>query len=69
MKYYSEHKKATENLNNINEYWNLTMKAFFLKKIQGNIRDKNELKKFNEIIKLPLLQSEDLWTNGFHHAI
>ncbi len=59
MKYYSEHKKATENLNNINEYWNLTMKSFFLKKIQGIIRDKTELKKFNEIIKHPLLQSED----------
>ena len=63
MKYYSEHKKATENLNNINEYWNLTMKAFFLKKIQGNIRDKNELKKFNEIIKHPLLQSEEKATS------
>jgi len=59
LKYYSEHNTATDNLNNINEYWKLTMKAFLLKKKQGIIREKNELKKFNEIIKNPLLINED----------
>ncbi|HMS64462.1 MAG TPA: hypothetical protein PKD83_04315 [Ignavibacteria bacterium] len=63
LEYYYEHNKATENLNNINEYWKLTMNYFFLRKKQGNVRDKDELKKFNEIIKHPLLLSEDKATS------
>lgn len=58
LNYYSEHNEATENLSNINEYWKLTMMSFFLKKKQGNIRDKNELQKFNTLINHPLLESE-----------
>lgn len=58
LEYYNEHVSAIDNLNNINEYWKLTMNYFFLRKKQGNVRDKNELKKFNEIIKHPLLKSE-----------
>lgn len=59
MEFYNEHIETTEKLNNINEYWKLTMKSFLLRKKQGEIRDKAELKKFNEIIKHPLLRSED----------
>ncbi len=59
MEFYEEYRETTENLNNINEYWKLNMKSFLLRKKKGEIRDKAELKKFNEIIKHPLLQSED----------
>lgn len=59
MEFYNEHIETTEKLNNINEYWKLTMKSFLLRKKQGEIRDKTELKKFNEIIKHPLLQTEE----------
>jgi len=59
IEYYKEHNEATNNLNNINEYWKLNMKSFLLKKKQGTIRDKTELKKFNEINKHPLLKNED----------
>ncbi len=59
MEYYNEHIETTEKLNNINEYWKLTMKSFLLRKKQGEISDKTELKKFNEIIEHPLLQSEE----------
>jgi hypothetical protein len=58
LEYYAEHNKATEDLSNINDYWKLTMKSFLLKKKHGDIRDVNELKKFNEIINDPLLKSE-----------
>jgi len=59
IEYYKEHNAATNNLNNINEYWKLNMKSFLLKKKQGTIRDKTELKKFNEINEHPLLKNED----------
>ncbi|MDZ4713319.1 MAG: hypothetical protein SGI89_13485 [bacterium] len=59
IEFYNEHSDTTEKMNNINEYWKLTMKAFLLRKKQGEIRDKTELKKFNEIINHPLLKSED----------
>lgn len=58
LNYYNEHNTAMENLSNINEYWKLTMKSFFLKKKQGIIRDKSELEKFNLLIKNSLLESE-----------
>lgn len=58
LEYYQEHNKAVENLSNINEYWKLTMKSFFLKKKQGSIRDKDELVNFNRLINHPLLESE-----------
>ncbi|MEP7146932.1 MAG: hypothetical protein ABI792_07970 [bacterium] len=58
LEFYDEHNIAIERLSNINEYWKLTMKSFFLRKKQGEIRDKAELKKFNEIINHPLLQTE-----------
>jgi hypothetical protein len=56
---YREHNELTEKLNNINEYWNLTTESFSLMKKQGSIRDKVMLEKFNQIIKHPLLKSED----------
>ncbi|HMS33239.1 MAG TPA: hypothetical protein PKC91_04060 [Ignavibacteria bacterium] len=56
--FYDEINDTMEKLKNINEYWKLTMNSFLLRKKQGEIRDKTELKKFNEIIKHPLLQSE-----------
>lgn len=59
MGYYDEINYTMDKLTNINEYWKLTMKSFLLRKKQGEIRDKTELKKFNEIIKHPLLQSEN----------
>lgn len=58
IKIYDEHSETTKNLENINEYWKLTMKSFLLIKKHGDIRNKTELKKFNELIKHPLLQSE-----------
>ncbi|MDQ3021506.1 MAG: hypothetical protein M3R36_13195 [Bacteroidota bacterium] len=59
MGFYDEINDTMEKLKNINEYWRLTMKSFLLNKKKGVIRDKAELKKFNEIIKHPLLQTED----------
>lgn len=58
LEFYKEHADTTEKLNNINEYWKLAIQSFFLRKKQGEIRDKKELKKFNEIIKNPLLLSD-----------
>jgi len=55
---YDEHNETTKNLMNINDYWKLTMKSFLLIKKHGDLRNKNDLKKFNELIKNPLLQSE-----------
>jgi len=55
---YNEHSEATKKLVNINDYWNLTMKSFLLIKKHGDLRNKSDLIKFNEIIKHPLLQSE-----------
>lgn len=63
MQFYEEHNDAIDKLSNINEYWKLSMNSYFLRKKQGEIRDKEELKKFNEIIKHPLLQSEDKATS------
>lgn len=59
MGLYKEYQETTDNLNNINEYWKLNMKSFLLRKKKGEIRDKAELKKFNEIVNHPLLKSED----------
>jgi len=61
--FYDEINETMEKLRNINEYWKLTMNSFLLRKKQGEIRDKAELKKFNEIIKHPLLQSENKATS------
>lgn len=73
LEFYNEHYETTEKLNNINEYWKLTMKSFLLRKKQGEIRDKTELKKFNQIINHPLLKSEDKATTflskTFYHNI
>lgn len=63
MVFYDEINETMEKLRNINEYWKLTMNSFLLRKKQGEIRDKTELKKFNEIIKHPLLQSENKATS------
>ena len=61
--FYDEINETMEKLRNINEYWKLTMNSFLLRKKQGEIRDKAELKKFNEIIKHPLLQTENKATS------
>ncbi len=61
--FYDEINETMEKLRNINEYWKLTMNSFLLRKKQGEIRDKEELKKFNEIIKHPLLQTENKATS------
>jgi len=58
MEFYKEHSETTAKLDNINEYWKLTMQSFLLRKKQGEIRNKNDLAKFNQIIRHPLLQSE-----------
>ncbi|MEO8666078.1 MAG: hypothetical protein ABI462_11345, partial [Ignavibacteria bacterium] len=63
LEFYEEHNDAIDKLSNLNEYWKLSMRSYFLRKKQGEIRDKAELKKFNEIIKHPLLQSEDKATS------
>lgn len=63
LEFYDEINDNLEKLGNINEYWKLTMKSFLLRKKQGEIRDKNELKKFNEIINHPLLKAEDKATS------
>lgn len=63
MGFYEEINDTMDKLKNINEYWKLTMNSFLLRKKQGEIRDKTELKKFNEIIKHPLLQSENKATS------
>ena len=63
LEFYDEINETMEKLRNINEYWKLTMNSFLLRKKQGEIRDKTELKKFNEIIKHPLLQSENKATS------
>jgi len=55
---YNEHSETTKKLVNINDYWKLTMKSFLLIKKHGDLRNKSDLIKFNEIIKHPLLQSE-----------
>jgi hypothetical protein len=59
MEYYKQQKDITDYLTNINDYWKLTMKLFLQRKKYGDIRDKDQLKKFNEIIRDPLLKSED----------
>ncbi|MCB0727925.1 MAG: hypothetical protein KDD00_10700 [Ignavibacteriae bacterium] len=58
MEFYDEINDTVGKLRNINEYWKLTMESFLLRKKQGEIRDKKDLNKFNEIIKHPLLQDE-----------
>ncbi|MBK8983886.1 MAG: hypothetical protein IPM38_16600 [Ignavibacteria bacterium] len=63
ISYYQEHNLATEKLNNLNEYWNLATKAFLFRKKQGDIRDKDELKKFNEIFNNDLLKSDKYATS------
>lgn len=57
--FYDEINETLGKISNINEYWKLTMKSFRLMKKKGEIRNKTELKQFNEIIKNPLLLSED----------
>lgn len=59
IQYYKEHQEASDNLININNYWKLNMQSFLLRKKRGDIRDKEQLKVFNEIIKNPLLLSDD----------
>lgn len=62
---YFEVNDAAEKIRNINDFWRLSTKSFFLRKKYGNIRDGEELKKFNELMKNPLLKSEDRATTYF----
>ncbi len=59
----NEQQKAIQEINNINDYWQLSMKTFLMRKKYGEIRNKMELKKFNELIKHPLLNSENRASN------
>ncbi|MBX7043995.1 MAG: hypothetical protein K1X85_13950 [Ignavibacteria bacterium] len=58
LEYYRDYKKAIEEINNINEYWRLATEVFLLRKKKGEIRNKEDLKRFNQIIKHPLMQDE-----------
>ena len=62
---YYEVNDAVEKIRNINDFWRLSTKSFFLRKKYGNIRDSEELNKFNELMKNPLLKSEDKATTYF----
>ena len=55
---YYEVNDATEKIRNVNDYWRLSTKSFFIRKKYGNVRDTTDLKNFNELMKNPLLQSE-----------
>ncbi|MBS1516717.1 MAG: hypothetical protein JSS91_01375 [Bacteroidetes bacterium] len=63
LSYYNEHNLATEKLSNLNEYWNLATKAFLFRKKKGDIRDKKDLNKFNDIFKHKLLLSDKYATS------
>mgnify|MGYP002623564360 FL=1 len=56
---YYEVNDSLERIRNINDFWRLSTKSFFLRKKYGNIRNEEELSKFNELMKNPLLKSED----------
>jgi hypothetical protein len=58
IEYYNDYKKAVDEINNINEYWKLATEVFLLRKKKGEIRNKEDLKRFNQIIKHPLMQDE-----------
>ena len=58
LNYYNDYKRTIEEINNINEYWKLATELFLLRKKKGEIRNKEDLKKFNQIIKNPLLKDE-----------
>lgn len=58
LEYYNDYRKAIEEISNINEYWKLATEVFLLRKKKGEIRNKEDLKRFNQIIKHPLMQSE-----------
>lgn len=62
---YYEVNDAVEKIRNINDFWRLSTKSFFLRKKYGNIRNEEELNKFNELMKNPLLKSEDKATTYF----
>jgi hypothetical protein len=56
---YKEQTHAIKNIQNINDYWLLSIRVFFLRKKYGVIRNKKEFEKFNEIINHPLISSEN----------
>jgi hypothetical protein len=58
LELHKEQMAIMEKLANINEYWNLTIKSYFLRKKQGTLRNKDELNEFNELMKHSLLESE-----------
>ncbi len=58
LAYYNDYKKTIEEISNINEYWRLATEVFLLRKKKGEIRNKEDLKRFNQIIKHPLMKSE-----------
>jgi hypothetical protein len=57
---FKEQSEIISKLQNTNEYWLLSIRAFFLRKKYGVIRDKKEFKKFNEIMNHPLLVSDNM---------
>lgn len=59
LELHKEQTAVMEKLGNINEYWNLTIKSFFLRKKQGTVRNKTELNEFNELMRHPYLETED----------
>ncbi len=56
--YYNDYRKTMEEIENINEYWRLATELFLLRKRKGEIRNKEDLRKFNQIIKHPLMKDE-----------
>lgn len=58
LNYYEDYRRTVEEIYNINEYWKLATEVFLLRKKKGEIRNKEDLRKFNQIIKHPLMQDE-----------
>lgn len=56
--YYNDYKRTIDEINNINEYWRLATEVFLLRKKKGEIRNKEDLRRFNQVIKHPLMHDE-----------
>lgn len=57
---YEQQKTVLEKLSNINDYWQLSTKAFLIKKKFGAPRNETERKFFTKLLDDPLLKNEKL---------
>ena len=66
---YKQQKTALDNLDNINDYWRLSTKAFLIKKKYGVPRNEIERKFFTKLLDDRLLKNESLATTYISRSI